>query len=71
MKKRKRTVQELSSLTLTGLEKKVGLLRETLAMLRLESPVNKPKDTNLIAKKRKLLAKYLTVINEKKREAKS
>jgi len=71
MKKKKEETEELRSLSIGDLNKKLRLLREEIAISQLEFSVNKPKDSSLIAKKRKLLARLLTIINDKKRENKN
>lgn len=65
---KKKIIQELRSLDLRELIKKAEDLRKEIANLKLEFAVNKPKDTNIILKKRKELAAILTVIGEKKEQ---
>lgn len=63
MKKNTKTYREK---TVKELEKENSSLREEIAKLRLSFKSNPPKDTNLLMKKRKLLAVLLTVLGEKK-----
>lgn len=63
---KKKIIQELRGLELRELIKKAEDLRKEIANLKLEFVVNKPKDTNIILKKRKELAAILTIIGEKK-----
>jgi len=63
MKKQSESIRTKSS---SELNKDVGLLRQEIAKLILESKVNPNKDTNFIYKKKKELALTLSVIAEKK-----
>lgn len=62
----KKNVSELQKKTIIQLEKESLVVREVIAKLRLEVKVNPPKNTNLLRKKRKELARMLTVLTEKK-----
>lgn len=62
----KKLTKEYKTKTKEELEKLAQSLREEIAKLRLEVKVNPPKDTNLLIKKRKILALILTLITEKK-----
>jgi len=69
MKKTNQSViKELRSLTEVDLRKKALAMKEEIAVLRLEFSASKTKDTNLIGKKKRMLARLLTVINEKRQE---
>lgn len=63
--KKSELMKQLRESSLKELEKKAQALRKEIARLRLEFSVNPPKDTNLLIKKRKELARVLTVIKEK------
>lgn len=63
MKKITKTYNEKTS---KELEKEANLIREEMAKLQLSFKSNPPKDTNILAKKRKQLAVLLTVLSEKK-----
>jgi ribosomal protein L29 len=52
--------------TIKELEKMNIILREEIAKLLLSFKSNPPKDSNLLAKKKKLLAVLLTILSEKK-----
>ena len=52
--------------TVKELEKENSLLREEIAKTKLSFKGNPPKDTNILAKKRKQLAVLLTVLTEKR-----
>lgn len=65
---KKKALKELRELDLNGLEKRAEDLRKEIANLKLEFAVNKPKDTNIILKKRKELAAILTIIGEKEEQ---
>lgn len=62
----KKSVKELQSKTVKELEKSVNSLHEEVAKLRLQQKVNPSKDTNIVSKKRKMIATLLTVITQKK-----
>jgi len=65
MKKKIEEIKELRSLSVKDLNEKILLVREKIAKSRLEFLTNKSKDTNLMVKNRKLLARLLTIKNEK------
>lgn len=48
------------------LQKKAATLRQEIAKLTIEGPVNQLKDMNLKGKKRRELARILTIISEQK-----
>ena len=62
----KKQTKIYSDKTLKELEKENGLIREEIAKLQLSFKGNPPKDTNLLAKKKKQLAVLLTIFSEKK-----
>ncbi len=62
MKKITKTYREKTSKELI---KEIQSLREEIAKLQLSFKGNPPKDTNMLAKKRKQLAVLLTVLGEK------
>ena len=68
MKKKKAEIKELSSLSISDLTRKVESIRKEIALSRLEFSANKPKDTNVIARKKRLLARLLTIISNKNHE---
>lgn len=57
---------EIKNLDPKALIEKVRVLGEELADLRLDKGINKLTDVKIIAKKRKDLAKVLTVLNQKR-----
>lgn len=61
----KKSIAEIRQKTKNELIKESDTLRNEIAKLVLEVKVNKPKDTNIIGKKRKRLAVVLTLIKEK------
>lgn len=62
---RKKEVAELKAKSIKELKKKAQVLREEIAKEKVEFEVNRPKDTNTTFKKRKRLARVLTIIREK------
>lgn len=62
----KKNLSELRNKTVKELEKEVKDTREEIAKLKLEIKVNPTKDTNMLAKKNKTLARRLTILTEKK-----
>jgi len=62
----KKAVADLKTKSIKQLEIEISKLREEIAKLKLEIKINQPKDTNLLFKKRKQLARMLTVLTEKK-----
>jgi ribosomal protein L29 len=63
MKKQTKDMQEK---TIKELEKNVQTIREEIAKLKLEVRIKPQKDTNIIMKKRREIARMLTLINEKR-----
>lgn len=61
----RKITDELMAKTRQELEKEAYKLRQEIARLKLEKKVTIPKDTNLLKKKKKMLALILTLINEK------
>jgi len=66
----KKEIKELKQKTIKELEKEINNLRQEIAKLKIEMKVNPPKDTNLLTKRKKKLARLLTVLTEKKEEEK-
>lgn len=64
----KKYIQELQAKTISELEREATKVRQEIAKLKLESKVNPSKDTNFLQKKRKTLARILTVISQKQTE---
>ena len=62
----KKAIADLKTKSIKQLEIEISKLREEIAKLKLEIKINQPKDTNLLFKKRKQLARMLTVLTEKK-----
>lgn len=62
----KKYLEQIRKKTLKELEKEKIALEEEIAKLKLSEKAFPSKDTNLIYKKRKQLARLLTVISEKK-----
>ena len=62
----KKAIADLKKKSIKQLEIEIAKLREEIAKLKLEIKINQPKDTNLLFKKRKHLARMLTVLTEKK-----
>jgi ribosomal protein L29 len=62
----KKAVADLKTKSIKQLEIEISKLREEIAKLKLEIKINQPKDANLLFKKRKQLARMLTVLTEKK-----
>jgi len=58
----KKNTSELKKKTAKELQKDIQILREEIAKLSLEAKANPPKDSNLLVKKRKILARTLTVL---------
>lgn len=61
----KNIIKQLREKTVGELEKETRLLREETAKLKLEFKTNLPKDTNILVKKRKQLARTLMTLTEK------
>lgn len=61
----KKEIEELKTKTVKELTKLAQDLRVKIAKLQLENKVNKPKDTNILTKEKKRLARVLTVLTEK------
>ncbi len=64
----KKNLVELHKKSVKDLEKEAKSLREEIAKIRLELKTKPPKDSNLLIKKRKMLARVLTILQEKKEE---
>ncbi len=64
---KKTEIEELRNKTIEELMKEKDEMRKEIAKLQLDFKVNRPKETNLLVKKRKKLAVMLTMIGEKKR----
>ncbi len=62
---------DIKAKTIQELEKEIQMIRSEIAKLSVESKVNTQKDTNLIQKKRKTLARLLTSLRLKQIQAKS
>lgn len=62
----KKDIKKYQQMEIKELEKEILKLREELARLKLTIKTSPPKDTNLIIKKRKNLARLLTILNQKK-----
>ena len=62
----KKKTLELKNKSIIELEKEAENLRQEVAKLRLELKVNPAKDTNILVKKKKIIAVILTLIGEKK-----
>ena len=62
----KKKTLELKNKSIIELEKEAENLRQEVAKLRLELKVNPAKDTNILMKKKKIIAVILTLIGEKK-----
>ncbi len=62
----KKNIKQYQQMDSKELEKEILKLREEIAKLKLTIKVTPPKDTNLLIKKRKQLARLLTVLNSKK-----
>lgn len=60
----KKNTSELKKKTAKELQKDIQILREEIAKLSLEAKASPPKDSNLLVKKRKILARTLTVLTE-------
>jgi len=59
-------INDFKEKSIDDLEKEIINLKEEIAKLKMETKINQPKDTNLLFKKRKELARMLTVLTEKK-----
>ncbi len=62
----KNQTKDLQEKTIKELEKNVQTIREEIAKLKLEIRIKPQKDTNIIMKKRREIARMLTLINEKR-----
>ncbi len=62
----KNQTKDLQVKTIKELEKNVQTIREEIAKLKLEIRIKPQKDTNIIMKKRREIARMLTLINEKR-----
>jgi len=59
-------IADFKEKSINELEREITKLREDIAKLKIEIKINKPKDTNILFKKRKQLALILTILTEKK-----
>jgi len=64
----KKEIKELRQKTIKELEGEISNLRQEIAKLKIEAKVNPLKNTNFLRKKKKQLARLLTVLTEKKEE---
>ncbi|MBI4004771.1 hypothetical protein HY358_01385 [Candidatus Roizmanbacteria bacterium] len=62
----KKQIAEYERKSIQELEGDATSIREAIARLRLEVIVNRPKDSNILMKKSKQLARILTIITMKK-----
>lgn len=63
---KKKELEDLRSQSIRELEKQAENLIKEIAMQKIELETNKPKDSNILLKKRKKLARIWTIIEEKK-----
>lgn len=63
---KKKELEDLRSQSIKELEKQAENLIKEIAMQKIELETNKPKDSNILLKKRKKLARIWTIIEEKK-----
>lgn len=63
---KKKELEDLRSKLIKELEKQAQDLIKEIALQKLEFEANKPKDSNILLKKRKKLARIWTIIEEKK-----
>ncbi|PIV09447.1 hypothetical protein COS31_02275 [Candidatus Roizmanbacteria bacterium CG02_land_8_20_14_3_00_36_15] len=64
----KKITKELKRKTALELRKEIQSLRVEIAKLELGAKANPQKDSNFLTKKKKLLARNLTVLTEKEEE---
>ena len=62
----KKVVNDMRSKSVPELKDEIQVARKELSKLILETKVNPKKDTNLISKKKRYLARLLTILTEKK-----
>ena len=62
---KKISIKDIQQKSVKELKVEVVKVRKELSKLVLEQKSNPTKDTNLVGKKRKYLARLLTVLNEK------
>lgn len=62
----KKLTKDLQDKSINELEKEIQKIREEIAKLKLEVKIRPQKDSNLIGKKKKEIARMLTLINEKR-----
>ncbi len=65
----KKVMEEIRAKTVKELAREINKLREEISKLRLKGR-GEEKDTNILGKKRKELARLLTVFGEKKERSK-
>ena len=61
----KKHISDLQGKSLEELNKEVATIRSEIAKMKVEAKVKPQKDTNVIKKKEKYLARILTVITQK------
>lgn len=61
----KKSVQDLKQKDVKELQTEVEKLRSEIAKDRMEMKAHRPKDTNIVSKKRKRVAMLQTLINQK------
>lgn len=64
----KKDVTKLKSLSIVELDKESQKVRLEMSRVKLEWNVNKPKDSNVLSKKKRYLAQILTVQTQKRYE---
>ena len=62
----KKQIIELERKSIKELKQEMNTLRDEIAKMRLNVIANRPKDSNILAKKRKQLARIFTVTTIKK-----
>lgn len=62
----KKIIKELKTKNLSELIREADLLKKEIVKIKLSWKVNPLKDTNILKKKKKQLARLLTIISEKK-----
>lgn len=64
----KKITQELTKKSAQDIGKEIETIRSEIAKSRIESTINKPKDTNAAFRKRKRLAVLLTIKTQKEEQ---
>jgi len=62
----RKIISDLKKKTVKDLEKEVLILRQEIGKLKIEMNVSQQKDTNILFKKKKQLARVLTILSEKR-----